>query len=99
MQDVDTASQTTTKAGGKSPPLTVPLNERAAFTPAEFAALFGKQETWAYRQVYAGRVRVIRQLGRMMIPRTELERLSNDAAEYEPSATTRARRKAKDALA
>jgi hypothetical protein len=40
-----------------------------AYSPAEFARLFGRQETWSYRQAYAGKVRVIGQSGRMMIPR------------------------------
>lgn len=58
----------------------VPLSERAAYTPSEFAALHGKSPTWGYRQIYAGRVRVITGLGGlMMIPASELKRLQSEA--------------------
>ena len=58
----------------------VPLSERAAFTPAEFASLFGHEQTWGYRQIYAGKIRVITGHGRMMIPKSEVERLQREAA-------------------
>ncbi|MEJ0000248.1 MAG: hypothetical protein WDO13_14425 [Verrucomicrobiota bacterium] len=58
----------------------IPLSERAAFTPGEFAALFGHEQTWAYRQIYAGKIRVITGHGRMMIPKGEVERLQSEAA-------------------
>ncbi len=96
MQEMEPTSQTMTKEAGKSPP--IPLNERAAYTPAEFAALFGKEPTWAYRLAYKRKVKVIRELGRMMIPRAELERVTGSAAEYVPNETSRARRKAAEAL-
>jgi hypothetical protein len=53
----------------------LPLSEKAVLTPTEFAALFGRTYTWAYRQIYAGKVKVLTQLGRMMIPKSEVERL------------------------
>ena len=34
----------------------IPLEKRVALIPAEFAALFGRSPTWAYRQIYAGRI-------------------------------------------
>jgi hypothetical protein len=53
----------------------LPLFEKAVLTPTEFAALFGRTYTWAYRQIYAGKVQVLTHLGRMMIPKSEVERL------------------------
>jgi hypothetical protein len=100
MQNMEPESQTAaTKRVAKSPLLTVPLSERAAFTPNEFGALFGKRETWAYRLAYAGKIKVIRHLGRMMIPRSELERVNSEASEYVPKEQARAQRKVKEALA
>jgi hypothetical protein len=58
----------------------IPISERAALTPAEFAALFGHEQSWGYRQIYAGKVRVIKGHGRMMIPKGEIERLQQMAA-------------------
>jgi Helix-turn-helix domain len=51
----------------------IPLGERAAFSPAEFAALCGRSPTWAYRQIYAGRIRPISDCGHLLIPRSEFE--------------------------
>src|SRR5262245_15198472 len=66
----------------------LPLNERAAFSPAEFAALCGRSPTWAYRQIYAGRIKPIAGCGRMLIPRSELERVLSSAAPYNPQPRT-----------
>lgn len=52
----------------------VELN-RAAYSLAEFAQLFGKTPTWAHRLVYAGKLRVITGLGHKLVPRAEVERL------------------------
>ena len=30
----------------------IPLNQRAAYSPAEFAALCGRSPTWTYRLIY-----------------------------------------------
>jgi hypothetical protein len=60
-------------------PKPIPISERAAYTPSEFAALFGHEQTWGYRQIYAGKVKVIRGHGRMMIPKSEVERLQQEA--------------------
>jgi hypothetical protein len=59
----------------------LPLTQRATLTPEEFAAQFGKQKIWAYRQIYAGRVRAITGFGNMMIPRHELDRILGSAKE------------------
>ena len=58
----------------------IPLSERVAFTPTEFAAFFGHEQTWSYRQIYAGKIRVITGHGRMLIPKSEVERLQREAA-------------------
>ena len=41
---------------------------RVAFTPSEFASLFGRHPTWAYRQLYSGRLRAITSMGRVFDP-------------------------------
>lgn len=38
--------------------------------------------TWAYRQLYAGKVQAITQLGRTMIPKSEVDRLLKEAGRY-----------------
>jgi hypothetical protein len=58
--------------------------QRLAFTPAEFAAAFGRHPSWAYRQLYAGKVHAISELGRTLIPATELERVLALAERYDP---------------
>jgi predicted site-specific integrase-resolvase len=52
--------------------------ERVVLTPKEFAAIFGRHRTWAYRQIRAGKVKVISKQGRMMIRYSEMERLVLD---------------------
>ena len=56
---------------------TLPIQppERVVLTPTEFAALFGRHYSWAYRQIYAGKVKVISKLGRIMIARSEVDRI------------------------
>lgn len=66
----------------ETPALAVPLSDRAALTPAEFAAYFGHHQTWAYRQIYAGKIDVIADMGKMMIPKSELERVQRSAKPY-----------------
>jgi hypothetical protein len=58
-----------------------PQNEvpRTAFTLEETAALFGKHRSWAYRQVYAKRMKVITGYGAMLVPKSEVERILNSA--------------------
>lgn len=55
---------------------------QAAYTPAEFAALFGKERTWAYRQLYAGKVVAITEFGRLLIPQKEVDKLIGSAEQY-----------------
>jgi predicted site-specific integrase-resolvase len=58
------------------------LSERIVVTPREFASLFGRHYTWAYRQIYAGNIKVISKLGRMMIPSSEVDRLLKQNSTY-----------------
>jgi predicted site-specific integrase-resolvase len=59
----------------KTPASPINPSERVVLTPTEFAAIFGRHYSWAYRQIYAGKVKVISKVGRMMIPRSEVDRL------------------------
>lgn len=56
---------------------------RAALSPSEFAALFGRHASWAYRRIYAGDVKVIIPSGTMLIPTSEVRRLLDAAEIYE----------------
>ncbi len=56
--------------------------KRVAFSPAEFAALFGKSQTWGYRQIYAGKVTTITRHGRILIPAADVERILAEAGIY-----------------
>lgn len=69
--------------------------EKVTYTPSEFAAVFGKERTWAYRQLYAGKVKAITKLGQTQIPHSEVEKLLNGAERYRgaPSHTKRAAKK------
>jgi hypothetical protein len=62
----------------------VPLSDRAAYSPAEFAALCGRSPTWGYRQIYAGRIKPIADCGRLLIPRSEVDSFLARKAEYNP---------------
>ena len=77
----------------------IALSERAAYSPAEFAGLFGRGKTWAYRQLYAGRVKAITSIGQLMIPRSEAERLLALATTFngDPKRAPKARKKAPEA--
>lgn len=57
---------------------------RAAYSPAEFAATCGRHPSWAYRLLYANKIRAITELGRILIPASELERVLNLAEPYNP---------------
>jgi hypothetical protein len=57
---------------------------RAAYSPSEFAASFGKHPTWTYRLLYRGKIRAITELGRLLIPATELQRVLSLAEPYNP---------------
>ena len=57
---------------------------RAALSPREFAASFGKHASWAYRLLYSGKIHAITELGRILIPATELDRVLSAAERYNP---------------
>jgi Helix-turn-helix domain len=65
------------------------ISERLAFTPKEFAAALGRSATYAYRQIYAGRIKPISDAGRLLIPRSEVDRFLARAAEYSPQSKTK----------
>ena len=65
-----------------TPASTIEPSERVVLTPREFAAIFGRHYSWAYRQIYAGNIKVISKLGRMMIPRSEVDRLLQGKETY-----------------
>ena len=60
------------------------VSHQLALSPAEAAIACGKSPTWAYRKVYSGDFRVISSDGRMLIPRTEIERYLSGAQKYDP---------------
>src|SRR5436190_9363125 len=62
----------------------LPLTERLGYSPAEFAALFGRSPTWGYRQIYAGRVKPVADCGRLIIPRAEVESVLARRRDYNP---------------
>jgi hypothetical protein len=72
-----------------------PSAARVAFTPGEFAAGFGRSETWGYRQLYSGRVKAIHVSGRLLIPKSEIDRLLAEAAVYDgiPARAPKAKRR------
>jgi hypothetical protein len=63
----------------------IPLSDRLGFSPKEFSRANGKSATWGYRQIYAGKVKVISDCGRLLIPRSEIERFLARAEEYNPT--------------
>lgn len=56
--------------------------DKATLSPGEFAAIFGKSQTWGYRQLYAGKVKALTGYGRIQIPATEVDRLLSEAGRY-----------------
>lgn len=65
--------------------ISVPFNQRLAFSVPEFAASCGHGRVWGYRQVYLKRVKVVAlPNGEMMIPRSEAEAFLGQATEFEP---------------
>jgi len=57
---------------------------RSGCSPSEFARSFGRHPSWGYRQVYAGKVKVITALGHLLIPLKEIERVMASAEVYNP---------------
>ena len=60
------------------------LTRRVAYSPAEFALSCGRHSSWAYRLLYGGKVRAVTELGRILIPASELERVLGLARPYNP---------------
>ena len=56
------------------------MSTRVAYTYSEFAALVGKSRKWTYRQVKAGRIRSVTNLGISLIPASEIQRLFEEVA-------------------
>jgi hypothetical protein len=67
----------------KQKPEPLPLNQRPAYTIEEFSSLFGRHKNWGYRLVWTGKVKVIKPLGEMLVPRSEVERLTAAPVDYE----------------
>ena len=74
-----------------------PTINRVAYSPGEFAKLFGKSITWGYRQIYAGKINAITEHGRILIPAKEVERILESAGIYnrreKPKATEASQKK------
>jgi hypothetical protein len=73
--------QVMTPAGAVNP---AKSTKRAAYSPAEFAASCGRHPSWAYRLLYGGKIRALTDLGRILIPASELERVLSSAGPYDP---------------
>jgi len=63
----------------------IPLDQRVALSPAEFARLCGRSPTWTYRLLYAGKLKAISDCGRLLIPRSEIEAFVSRKSEYNPA--------------
>jgi len=57
---------------------------RRAFSPREFAIQCGRHQSWAYRLLYSGKIRAVTDLGRVLIPASELDRVLDSAKRYNP---------------
>jgi hypothetical protein len=58
---------------------------RAAYSLQDFASLFGREKTWAYRLKYDGKIKVIPSSecrGGDLVPHSEVERLLSTATTY-----------------
>ena len=86
MNAMDEASPQKKENRGKSRPEQEfeprPL-DRLAYSPAEFAGLFDHAAVWGYRRIYDGDVKVLRQGGRLLIPRAEIERFLASVTTYD----------------
>lgn len=58
--------------------------ERKAYSPAEFALACGRHPSWAYKLLYSGKLKAVTELGRILIPASEMDRLMATAAPYDP---------------
>jgi hypothetical protein len=67
------------------------ISSRAAYSPKEFAASCGRHPTWTYRLLYAGKLQAITEVGRILIPASELERVLALAKRYNPKSKAKTR--------
>lgn len=56
--------------------------QRLGYSVGEFARSCGKHKVWGYRQIYKGRIRVVRDAGRLLIPADEVRRFFSDTIAY-----------------
>lgn len=56
--------------------------DKRTYTPIEFAALFGKEKSWTYRQLYAGKIEAITDFGRIQIAASQIERIESKSGSY-----------------
>ena len=61
---------------------TLPQHEKPVYTVAECAALFGRHKSWTYRLIYAQRIKLIHQFGKMMVPASEADQILGAATHY-----------------
>lgn len=59
-------------------------SNRAAFSPREFAAACGRHPSWCYRLLYKQKIKAVTDLGRILIPASELSRVLDGAEPYNP---------------
>jgi hypothetical protein len=69
---------------------------RVAFSPREFAASFGRHPSWAYRLLYAQKIKAVTNCGRALIPASERDRLLESAKPYNPEAKGTSKAEAED---
>jgi hypothetical protein len=53
-----------------------PPPAQVAYTLAQFAKLFGKNRSWAYRLAASGKIKTINGYGCSLVPATEVDRLT-----------------------
>jgi hypothetical protein len=58
--------------------------DRLGYTVAEFSRKFGHAPAWGYRKLYEGRVFAIQDMGDLLIPVSEVERILKSARRYDP---------------
>ncbi len=58
------------------------MDAKRTYTPTEFAALFGKEKSWTYRQLYAGKIEAITDFGRIQIAASQIERVESKSGSY-----------------
>jgi len=57
------------------------VSEKVAYSPCEFAKLFGKERTWAYRLLQKGKLaKISGDFGNILIPASEVTRLLHAAS-------------------